>query len=112
LFVGSSVNYLKDQVKEVIRMKRSDVRNYLAENGLSIKVVKEYREKFFTLLTGELYFKETGKSVAYAEAISRLSGLDQADSNIGYKVALSRLEKALVKKHLGHGRSLHHPLYA
>ena len=93
-------------------MTAKDVRSYLNEHSLSVVVVGEHKGKYFTLLIGELNMNTTGKRIGYAEAIARCSHLDHPDSNIGYKVALSRLEKALVKKHLGHGRALHHPLYA
>jgi hypothetical protein len=93
-------------------MTRQDVRSYLKDNGLCVVVRGEHSGRYFTLLMGELLIRETGKVVAYAEAIARCSSLDNPNSNIGIKVALSRLDKALVKKHLGHGRALHHPLYA
>lgn len=93
-------------------MTRHDVRLYLKDRGFKVEVREEHSGRYFTLLMGELVIRDTGKVVAYAEAIARCSGLDNPNSNIGVQVALSRLEKALVKKHLGHGRSLHHPLYA
>jgi len=93
-------------------MTRQDVRTYLKDHGLKVEVREEHGGRYFTLLMGELVIRETGKVVAYAEAIARCSGLDNPNSNIGMQVALSRLERALVKKHAGHGRALHHPLYA
>ena len=98
--------------KDVRKLTRADIDKYIRENNFKVINDGVVQRRYFTLVSGSLVDAE-GKTVCYAEAVARRSSLDRPNSDIGWAIVMSRLETALVKKHMrGGNRALHHPLYA